>query len=64
MHDKLLGPLLQVQGQGFKHARLHFGTVRWYSGTTDCVVSIFREDGLSGFYKGATPALVKVSVEQ
>jgi hypothetical protein len=41
-----------LQVQGFEDARAAFGRVHKYDGFAHCVQTIFRTEGLRGFYKG------------
>ena len=34
-----------------------------YTGSIDCAMKIYQNEGFRGFYKGLTPRLVKVSME-
>eukprot|EP00731_Ephydatia_muelleri_P024276 Em0016g547a len=49
----------RLEVQGFDTARKAFGTVQHYSGVTNCVISIFRDEGFLAFYKGLYPAILK-----
>jgi len=49
----------RLQIQGFQHARASFGTFQTYSGLIDCFTTIRRKEGLTGFYKGLTPSILK-----
>lgn len=36
------------------------GAKQRYSGTADCFVKVFREEGVAGFYKGVVPRMGRV----
>ena len=46
---------------GFHDARISFGRTQVYSGMIHCFIVVCKEEGILGFYKGATVALIKVS---
>ena len=50
-----------LQVQGFESARYQFGQVQHYSGLVNCIVTIFRNEGLFGFFKGTQPTIIKVN---
>ncbi|XP_053706849.1 mitochondrial thiamine pyrophosphate carrier isoform X1 [Synchiropus splendidus] len=52
----------RLQVGGFEEARARFGKVRNYKGLLDCAVSIAREEGVRGFFKGLSPSLVKAAL--
>lgn len=52
---------MSFQVQGFDEARRPFGQVGHYSGVIDCFTSVVRQEGITSFYKGGTPALIKVN---
>ena len=52
--------MFMLQIQGFEKARSTFGRLQHYNGFIHCFVSIVRQEGVLGFYKGAFPALIKV----
>ncbi|KAM8825481.1 mitochondrial thiamine pyrophosphate carrier isoform 2-T4 [Synchiropus picturatus] len=52
----------RLQVGGFEEARAQFGKVRNYKGLLDCAVSIAREEGVRGFFKGLSPSLVKAAL--
>ena len=41
-------------------ARRPFGEVVQYTGVIDCFLKLWNKEGLSGFYKGALPSVIKV----
>ena len=49
----------RLQIQGFEEARVKFGSTRKYSGMFDCLLSVSKEEGYRGLYKGLTPSLLK-----
>lgn len=49
----------RIQLQGFVKNRLSYGRNHYCSSVRDCVVITYREEGLSGFYKGTIPTLLK-----
>ena len=51
-----------IQVQGFEEARHKFGRAGHYNGLVDCVVSVVRQEGMTGLYKGGYPALIKVDI--
>lgn len=50
-----------IQVQGFEAARCQFGRVQHYSGLINCIVTVFRNEGMLGFFKGTQPTILKVS---
>lgn len=52
----------RLQVAGFEEARMQFGQVRAYRGFVDCVVTIAREEGPRGFFKGLSPSLLKAAM--
>ena len=52
--------LCVVQIQGFEQARRPFGRVGKYRGAMHCLVTVYREEGVLAFYKGTSPAVLKV----
>ena len=50
-----------LQVMGFHKARVPFGRTRVYSGMIHCFIIVWKEEGMLGFYKGASVALIKVS---
>lgn len=57
----IIQPCLQVVG--FEQARGSFGHTVQYRGPVHCLTSIYRQEGLLAFYKGATPAIMKVAIQ-
>ncbi|XP_014673795.1 PREDICTED: mitochondrial thiamine pyrophosphate carrier-like [Priapulus caudatus] len=67
----------RLQVCGFEEARTRFGQVggairsssvavtgvevRTYHGTIHCICSVFKHEGVAGFYKGTVPSLIKAS---
>lgn len=51
----------RLQVGGFEEARVSFGQFRRYGGFVDCVLSIAKEEGFRGFFKGLSPSLVKAA---
>ncbi len=49
----------RLQVQGFEEARKSFGKVQRYKGFQHCIVTVIKEEGLLGFYKGLSPSLLK-----
>ena len=52
----------RLQVQGFEEARREFGRFAVYDNLTNCFNTMFKEEGLIGFYKGLSPNLVKGAV--
>ncbi|KAA0706415.1 Mitochondrial thiamine pyrophosphate carrier [Triplophysa tibetana] len=52
----------RLQVGGFEKARMQFGQVRTYQGFVDCMVTIARDEGPRGFYKGLSPSLLKAAM--
>uniref|UniRef100_A0A3Q3BPI1 Mitochondrial thiamine pyrophosphate carrier n=1 Tax=Kryptolebias marmoratus TaxID=37003 RepID=A0A3Q3BPI1_KRYMA len=52
----------RLQVGGFEKARVYFGQVRSYSGLTDCMVQVAKEEGFRGFFKGFSPSLLKAAL--
>ena len=52
----------RLQIQGFQEARKPFGAFRQYSGLAHCFVTVFKEEGMIGLYKGLSPSLLKAGV--
>ena len=50
-----------LQVIGFHDARIPFGRTQVYSGMIHCFIVVCKEEGILGFYKGASVALIKVS---
>ena len=50
-----------LQVIGFHDARIPFGRTQVYSGMIHCFIIVCKEEGILGFYKGASVALIKVS---
>ena len=50
------------QVQGFESARVQFGQVQRYSGLINCMATVFRNEGMLGFFKGTQPTIIKVSL--
>ncbi|XP_069785405.1 mitochondrial thiamine pyrophosphate carrier [Narcine bancroftii] len=51
----------RLQVDGFGKARASFGQVQTYNGFLDCVFQVARGEGLSGFYKGLSPSIMKAA---
>ncbi|KAI7803585.1 mitochondrial thiamine pyrophosphate carrier [Triplophysa rosa] len=52
----------RLQVGGFEKARMQFGQVRTYHGFVDCMVTIARDEGPRGFFKGLSPSLLKAAL--
>ncbi|KAM9358662.1 solute carrier family 25 member 15a [Symphorus nematophorus] len=53
------GTACVLSGQPFDTAKVKMQAFpKMYRGFTHCFVSIFRQEGLRGFYKGSTPAII------
>lgn len=52
----------RLEVQGFEQARESFGRVGKYRGPVHCLRSIYRQEGVLAFYKGASPALLKAAL--
>ncbi|XP_023015705.2 thiamine pyrophosphate carrier protein 1 [Leptinotarsa decemlineata] len=52
----------RLQIQGFENARTVFGKHFRCSGLTDCLVKIYQNEGVLGFFKGLCPSLIKASL--
>ncbi len=51
-----------IQVQGFAFARSKFGTTPLYAGALQCFLSILKNEGPLGLYKGTFPAIIKVKM--
>lgn len=49
----------RLQIQGFEEARKSFGVFKTYFNLKNCILSIIRDEGFPGFYKGLLPSLLK-----
>ncbi|XP_076312081.1 thiamine pyrophosphate carrier protein 1 [Tachypleus tridentatus] len=49
----------RLQVQGFEKARKPFGSSRLYTGIIHCFVTVLKEEGFRGLYKGFSPSLLK-----
>lgn len=49
----------RLQVQGFEQARVAFGRVQRYDGLRHCIVSVVKQEGVLGLYKGLSPSLLK-----
>lgn len=49
----------RMQVQGFEEGRRSFGKIFKCKGLTDCLIQIYRIEGVPGFFKGLSPSLVK-----
>ena len=49
----------RLQVQGFEHGRVGFGKNKKYLGFLHCLRTIVLEEGLTGFYKGLSPSILK-----
>lgn len=49
----------RLQIQGFEEGRKSFGRTFKCKGLQDCLVQIYRVEGVPGFFKGLQPSLVK-----
>ncbi|XP_045212127.1 mitochondrial thiamine pyrophosphate carrier-like [Mercenaria mercenaria] len=49
----------RLQIQGFEEARHPFGKVSKYTGLGHCFISLVKEEGVLGLYKGLSPSLLK-----
>ncbi|CAG9818657.1 unnamed protein product [Phaedon cochleariae] len=52
----------RMQIQGFEEGRKSFGKSFKCSGLNDCLVKIYRFEGVLGYYKGLSPSLIKAVV--
>lgn len=60
LYETLSDVYLQVIG--FEKAREPFGKVGRYTGVINCFIRIARTEGIRGFYKGTSVAVLKVIV--
>ena len=60
MHVDNLIVSFNEQVIGFHDARMPFGRTQVYSGMIHCFIVVCKEEGMLGFYKGASVALIKV----
>ncbi|XP_067913957.1 mitochondrial thiamine pyrophosphate carrier [Heterodontus francisci] len=51
----------RLQVEGFEQARTAFGQVRTYNGFLDCAYQVARAEGLTGFFKGLSPSVLKAA---
>ncbi|XP_074648799.1 mitochondrial thiamine pyrophosphate carrier-like [Tubulanus polymorphus] len=52
----------RLQVVGFDEARKKFGQVRNYKSLRDCTMTIFREEGIKGLFKGIVPSVMKAAL--
>lgn len=52
----------RLEIRGVEQIREEFGSTRSYRGFLHCIVSVFREEGVRGMYKGLSPSLIKAGV--
>ena len=52
-----------IQVQGFREVIRSGGleSVPVYNGVVHCITTVYKQEGILGFYKGAVPSLLKVS---
>ena len=51
-----------LQVVGFEKARQPFGQVGRYTGIVNCFIKIAKAEGIRGFYKGTSVAVLKVLI--
>eukprot|EP00127_Corallochytrium_limacisporum_P003296 Clim_evm145s147 gene=Clim_evmTU145s147 len=49
----------RLQVQGFEAARAHFGRTQRYTGLLNCIIFIFKQEGIPGFFKGTAASVIK-----
>lgn len=49
----------RLQVQGFEAGRSSLGETPQYKGMTNCIATIFRQEGMTAFYKGYVPGMGK-----
>ncbi|XP_044255563.1 mitochondrial thiamine pyrophosphate carrier [Tribolium madens] len=52
----------RLQIQGFEQGRVEFGQFFKCRGLNDCLIRIYKVEGLSGLFKGLSPSLIKAVV--
>ncbi|KAJ8958143.1 hypothetical protein NQ318_006080 [Aromia moschata] len=49
----------RMQIQGFEHGRKTFGKTVQCKGLNDCLIKIYKHEGVLGYFKGLSPSLIK-----